>query len=446
MPSIPIPTQVPIERADWNNGFNPGGGMEGAAKAVGNPINPINVANDTATLQANNMLKGAQTAGAVQEVQQKQRQMQLSMLSGLDNIQDPEKRAAAAPLIIGMANKLNPSIQFDPNMDEATRKAVVMSGVPVGEQPQYNMMNQQAGLLGALRDRLAPAQGNIPVSGAQPAMGTASPQSPSAPTTAGFDAPTMALMAAVKPDMANALTNIQKTAYDSPEMKGESALNVKNADNLADSQKIFNATYSNLPLAMKRFQMLRDAAKNASYGTGSGGTDQYLANTTLGHAISPQTAAANQTIEQVANQGLISELAPNLQGMKPNKFLESISSKGNLINPQDRPEVKQTAVDNIQNQYIGMIKSNAAQRRAYGDKNVPTDAEIDAQVKQLSGPNTALPAHMQQGGQNTSALTAPEQLQSLDAARQAIANGAPRDAVIQRLTAAGITKSLLSKL
>lgn len=369
MPTIPIPQQVPISGASWNNGFNPSGIGQGA-DAVGTTTTPLAFAQQNAGQQADNFLKQAQTASTVNEVQQKQRAMQLSMVSAALNSPNPEQ---ALQNIVPIANKLNPSYQIDSDIDVPTARALAMSQVPVADQPALSMAQSKANLF---NNALSSDGGN--------------------------GSNTNRALAIVDPAASNAVMNTS-------EGRKEAEEGTKTGENLADAQKTFNVTYSNLPLALQRFKMLRDAATDASYGVGSGGLDQSFANTRLGHAINPKTAAANQTLESVANQGLISELSPMLQGMKPNLVLDKMASKGNLLNPEDRPEVKVQGVDRIENQYVGQLKASAATRRAYGDKNVPTDEEIDAQVAKLKGGAAAqIPASMQNNNQSTPGLTTPD--------------------------------------
>lgn len=202
--------------------------------------------NDLINQQVMNQARQAQTAGAAQDMQLKQRGMQLSMLAGLDNILDPDKRAEAQPHVIAMANKLNPSYQIDPSIDESTRRALIMSGVPVEQQPQYGMMQQQAGLLGALRDRLTgqPAQPSSAMAGGMPSPAAQGPMASPGSGNSLDGAPgsltdpnTMALMAVVNPNMATALANVQKTQYESPAGKGEAAKTEAQGKNIAEAQK-----------------------------------------------------------------------------------------------------------------------------------------------------------------------------------------------------------------
>ena len=100
----------------------------------------------------------------------------------------------------------------------------------------------------------------------------------------------------------------------------------------------------------------------------------------LGQVFEPKTAAANQTIQQASKQGVLSELGPQLTGLKGNKFLESIASGASGLNAADPPKTKVQAVNGLQDQYVANLKSLAAQRREYGDVSAPTDAQIDGEI------------------------------------------------------------------
>lgn len=92
--------------------------------------------------QAQNQQRMAETAGATQGIQQKQRGLQLNMLSGILNEPDPDKQRDLAGKIIPIANKLNPSYQIDPNADIGTIRALVQSQVE--PTTQATLMNNLA--------------------------------------------------------------------------------------------------------------------------------------------------------------------------------------------------------------------------------------------------------------------------------------------------------------
>lgn len=86
-------------------------------------------------MNSQNQLRQAQTDTAVQDMQAKQRQMQLSMLSGVLNEPDPEKQRQILGNIVPIANKINPSYQIDPNIDLPTLRALVQSTRPAENLP-----------------------------------------------------------------------------------------------------------------------------------------------------------------------------------------------------------------------------------------------------------------------------------------------------------------------
>lgn len=166
--------------------------------------------------------------------------------------------------------------------------------------------------------------------------------------------------------------------------------------NLADAQKTYNVAASNLPRAMQRFGQLRQAAQDASYGGGIDEEDpgshfsdysRNFARTSLGSAIEPKVATANQIMDQATKQGILTELGPQLQGLKGNKFLEGIASGASGLNLADPPDVKVNAINGLQDQYISNLKSVAEQRRQYGDPTAPTDMDLANMIAKNADPS-----------------------------------------------------------
>jgi hypothetical protein len=376
MPAVPIPQQVPIAGASWSTGLSPGGIGE-AAGAVGHPENPILAGQNIAGMQAQQALQGAQAKNALTDVQQKSRGMQASMLGALANL-PPDQYEAQKATTIGAINKLNPSWQIDPNIDQQTAKMNAMAGIPVQEQPAYQMQTYKNPYI---QQQIAQSFGGGNQQSGQP---TENGVAEDPRLTEAHNASLLGMN-----DLAQ--TDIKRYEAD-PHTKELQKEQEESGGNLADAQKTFNVAFSNLPRAMQRFQEVRDAADNASYGTGTDtegkGYGPNFAKTSLGGLIEPKTAGANQTIDTAISQGMISELGPQLQGLKGNKYLESIAGGATGLKRDDPPAVKKQAVNQIQDQYVATLKSLAAQRRTYGDKNVPTDAEIDAAVAQ-NAPKTA---------------------------------------------------------
>lgn len=175
---------------------------------------------------------------------------------------------------------------------------------------------------------------------------------------------------------------------------------------LADATKTYDVAASNLPRAMQRFQELRTASNDASSGLGvSDGEDhgwlvsddwkRKLARTSVGQVLEgdwsqPFTANANQKITQAATQGILSELGPQLAGLKGNKFLESIASSASGLNPADPAGTKINAINGLQDQYISNLKALAEQRRGYGDQKAPSDMELAQLISQHADPQTTI--------------------------------------------------------
>lgn len=386
MPNFPIPQNVPIERAGWNTDFSGNVQMPNNDRT---PVNPIMSGLGQAAQQAQTSLQGAQTASAINDVQMKQRQMQASMLGAIANL-PPDQYESAKAHIIPIVNKLNPSYQVDPNIDQQTAAMIARGNVPIEQQPQYALNQSMIPMMQSIRDRLSGG-------GAQGSNMSGGNSSDANPTNNGqiIDPQTLSLMATI-PGMdksVDTINNIQKTQFESPQGKANSAESVKTAENLADAQKTYSVAESNLPRALERFKQLRLAAPDASYGAGvneagdsdgPSGITTKLAQTGVGQYFEPKTAAANQVLAQASKQGILAELGPQLQGLKGNKFLESIANGASGLNMADPPAAKLNAINGLQDQYIANLKSLAAQRRSYGDKDAPTNEQIDKIVSQYN--------------------------------------------------------------
>lgn len=163
--------------------------------------------------------------------------------------------------------------------------------------------------------------------------------------------------------------------------------------NAATASKTLNVVVSNLPVALRRFQELRAAAPDTSYGFGVEGKEGEPGwKQTLAYqlsSVSPdeaKTANANNIFQQKTAQGVLPELGPALAqaGIKGNKFLETLANEASGIDMRADPQSKIKAIDGLEEQYIQNLKSTAAQVRRYGGQ-APTNDEIDAMVKDLKG-------------------------------------------------------------
>lgn len=174
--------------------------------------------------------------------------------------------------------------------------------------------------------------------------------------------------------------------------KAAEANATKMGDAVGDTSKTFNIMMSNLPLAMQRFENMRQLSANASYGAGvdknGGGLYPWLQNTMFGSA---DTNKANGLLHQAASQAILPEIAPQLVGLRPNKFLEGYATGSSGLDESAPPETKIALIDGLQNNFITNLKSNATQLRNNGQP-APTDAEIDDYVATLAKQGTTNPA------------------------------------------------------
>lgn len=252
-----------------------------------------------------------------------------------------------------------------------------------------------------------PASGALPApQGADPAINpayasaVAPPQGAPAPAMGGIPPAPAIGNDPVRDQMLAAQASATKTGLDA------------GATNAAEAAKTLHIMQSNLPSALQRFQHMKDAAGDASYGIGvneeGDGVKQQIYNNLAGN----KTAKANSLLKQYAAQGILPELGPQLAqaGIKGNKFLEGIANSASGLDLTAPPDVKKSLVDGLQNTYINNLKSTAAQLRNQGQP-APSEADIDKMVM------------------STGALAK---------ARSAIAQGAPRDAIMKRLMAVGI--------
>jgi hypothetical protein len=168
----------------------------------------------------------------------------------------------------------------------------------------------------------------------------------------------------------------------------------KTGENAADVGKTLTVMQSNLPMVLDRFEKMRGAAKDASYGFGTTeGEDGMPAVKVAMHdmingvGFPDKAAEANGIIQQTSAQGVLPELGPMLAqaGIKGNKFLETLSSNASAIPLHQAPDVKMNTINGLETQYVSNLKSTAAQARKYGDRNAPTDAQIDKLVADHKG-------------------------------------------------------------
>lgn len=263
-----------------------------------------------------------------------------------------------------------------------------------------------------------PIGSNVPMGAPNPSQVTnaAAPQAPPVsaqqlqppmppPPPTGGTAPIPAPVAAM-PSPLPGESNNQYEARIAAAKAGGSSQAEDTGKNLADATKTYNVAASNLPRAMQRFEQLRQASKNASYGGGvsdqepeQGFFEHFLpgpdyarnyARTSMGQITEPKTALANQTISQASQQGILAELGPQLAGLRGNKFLEGIASGASGLNAADPPTTKVNAINGLQDQYISNMKSLAEQRRQYGDPTAPSDMNLAQMISQNAAPTSMI--------------------------------------------------------
>lgn len=208
------------------------------------------------------------------------------------------------------------------------------------------------------------------------------------------------------------------TALAQVQPSGDKATAEDAGKNLADAQKTFNVAASNLPRAMQRFTELRQAAPLASSGGGISDEPQEqgffehflpgpdyarsMARSSIGGAIDNKIAGgnvadANMLMDQATKQGVLSELGPQMQGLKGNKYLEGIANGASGLNLADPPDTKVKAINGLQDQYISNLKSLAQQRRTYGDPTAPSDMDLATLVSKNADPSTTVSIVTPQG-------------------------------------------------
>lgn len=196
--------------------------------------------------------------------------------------------------------------------------------------------------------------------------------------------------------------------------------------NIAEADKTAKIMESNLPQVLQRFEDMRNASDKAGYGTGNNNEGTGTLQQWHKNFLDSETGDANAILQQRSAQGILPELGPQLAqaGIKGNKFLETIASNASGLDLAATPKAKKDLVNGLENTYINNLKATNAQLRAHGKPGL-TDEQIDQLVKKhKAGFGKSAPAG------------AP--VDSLARAKAAIAGGAPREAVIERLRQNGI--------
>lgn len=333
MPSVPIPPSVPIAGASWSTGLSPAG-IDQASTAVGQPVNPTMSGLSQAGMQAQQALQGAQAKSALTDVQQKTRGMQASMLGALANL-PPDQYEAQKSTTIGTINKLNPSWQFDPNMDQQTAKMNAMSAIPVEQQPIYGLNQQIPEIMKSLPGMMGASQSPAETAGQPGQQGTPLGGQVSPEVIAK-----MSLIPALKPVVDN-LLKLQEVNQNSPTGK-----------NTAEANKSATEASEGFNQAQKSIEALKNMIGNYDE-KGNFIPNQDLPQSKLG--ISAQNEAwlsqnfggqkeANaytpfKTLNEAQTIKGIQSLADSGQ-IKMTKTLENIVNRGYLVDENASPQAK----------------------------------------------------------------------------------------------------------
>lgn len=353
--------------------------------------------NDLINQQVMNQARQAQTAGAAQDMQLKQRGMQLSMLAGLDNILDPAKRAEAQPHVIAMANKLNPSYQIDPSIDEGTRRALIMSGVPVEQQPGYGLAQSNTAinqaLLGALGGAPAAAgganpDGGMPSSAANaPAAGIGSAPAISAPQ-GSMSPQAQELLAIARPEASKALqgTPLYKQQATQAETVGK---------NTAEAQKHAlesNEGYQQVEQTIDSLKRLIDDPDLPQSSYGIPAKAQAWTSQNFGDQKTANAYNTFSTINESETINAIRDLA-NTGQIRMTRTLENIINKGYLIDPDASKTAKLQQANAIKTE----LKNSAiaAQNVSTKMSGSGSTGEYSAPYPAQSSAASQLPAQMQ---------------------------------------------------
>lgn len=502
MPAVPIPSQVPIERASWGQPM--GSELSQAAGAIGQIQSPVLQANNIQDQLAKQNALTGQTAQELTDTQQKQYGMQASLLAGLAKL-PPDQYAQAAQHIIPIANQLG-TRQFDPTIDQQTAGLIAAGGVSAPEQATLANNLQRAQMLNTLKaqdvvtdpntgqkvviDKMTGQQRPVTpqeneyynATGQLPSQGGTTPGMPQNGSGMLFSPPQQQQQSSASQQLP---TTMQQPQQQSPFGFNLSDTNpLENKKNLTLTQQWQQADQANRPL----FENMQDkiAAMRLQIPKIEGGSALSNLAVNAGRIVGTDRAQAAQELNSQAND--LATMATQLQGAKTGsrgsvlQLKTALASKPNstnypnvnndLLDEMEGKVARADADSSLYNAYIQAnphktLDNNANKLADALDKQFPIldkngklnpdnlaqwKAAIPDAIqnpKQYLNAKSELPANMQQqGGTNAtqSQLNAAEQADSLTAAKQAIANGAPRDAVIQRLTGAGIPKSLLGGL
>lgn len=346
MPSIPLPPQVPIERAGWNTDFS---GNVQLPNNERTPVNPIMSGLSQASQEAQTALQSGQAANAVQDVQMKQRGMQSSMLGALASL-PPDQFEANKATTIATINKLNPSMQYSPDIDQKTAQMAAMYGVPVEQQPTYGLNQSNAAINMALLKALggpSAASGGATLGnpGQIPENGNPSSAITPAASEGAMTPQAQALLALARPESSKALqgTPLYKEQASQAETLGKNAAEAQK--NALESNESYQVVQQNLDGLKKLIGTTNEKGElipnpdlpQSEYGFPA--KNQAWASQNFGDQKKADAYNTFQTLNESQTIGAIRQLADTGQ-IKMTRTLENIINRGYLIDPDVSPKAK----------------------------------------------------------------------------------------------------------
>jgi hypothetical protein len=430
MPTVPIPQQVPIERASWGQPIE--NGMGQAAAAIGQIPSAVTQANNIQQQLAQSNAMTGQAANAVMDLKQKQRAFQTSMLNGVMALPE-EQQADALAKVVPMMNRMGPT-QYDTGMTPAQARMIMMSNVPVEQLPMYQMNAAKA----AWYNRMANPGGQQPMGNPQPnpsqspegtpmppngVIGGAQPVpqgggSPISPTDSLLNDP---FAAVIEPQAVTATATAKKTQFETnPQAQAQLEGAKEQAKNTVEAQK--NALESNedYQQVAKTIDSLKSMIGTVNdkgnvipnpdlpqshFGVPAKGQAWVSQNFPGDNQAASNAYNTFQTLNESQTINAIRDLA-NTGQIKMTRTLENIINRGYLIDPDVSPKAKMQQADAIKTELANSAAAaqNVASKMGGVQVNAPYQAPYTApQQPQASKPNlvagqTVYKGHLYLGG------------------------------------------------
>lgn len=412
-----------------------------AAQApVTQPVqNAFDITQTNQNNNAKNQYLAAQTSGQMSEQQQKLRSMQQSMLGALSQL-PPDQYESARSNIIPIVNKLNPSVQFDDDLDQGTAGIIAKGGVSVGDQPSFALNQAKAALIqriaGGGQQLGSPAPQNGQTAAEANGVSVPNENQIAAPSSGGLSPTDSNLMAILDPNASNALSTAQKTQYDSPAGKQATAEAEEKGKNIVDANKGVAGIDSRIQNAINILDDQIDIAPK----TVAGKSGEYLVDaernlSNLG--IKFDTPVNQQKFEQNNANLFTQELPAIISGMPGSRLdlpLVKAIKDASAINENGTIEEKIASAQNLKSLLQKYQQNTHNYATAIGGGNAPI-ASVNDRNPQTAAQQAS--AKLKPTVQNN--MTAADQAASIANARAAIAaNPQARAQILQKLQTAGI--------